>query len=345
MKRLLLVAAVPGLVAALPVRAEDAALSLTKAAEASRGLTYQGVAVYRGGEDELQVFKVQHRSVDGHERERIETMTGDPVQLLRTDDRMIWVLPKGRTVSQERPILKGVLNQLTAERVQQLNDWYRFVDEGPGRIADRACDGVMVAPRDAFRYGYEVWYDKDTRLPLKITLVGSQGEVLEQLMFTQISFPASIPDEAFQPQVDASKFNVVAKSVPPLTPLTPAASEAVDALPSQVSFGALPPGFKVVVREHRPLPNGQQGQMEHLMLSDGLASVSVFSAIRPSSPDSAKAFRGISHVGSVEAYGRMAGDYHITIVGEVPSATVRTIGDGISPILPADPGAAGTHAP
>jgi len=328
MKRVLLCASAFGLAAAQQLRADDAASNLTRAADASRTVTYQGVAIYRGGGDQFEVFKVQHRFLNGSERERISNMTGDPVQLLRTDDRVIWVLPKGQTVTRERPTLKGVLSQLTPERVAQLASWYSFVDEGASRVADRACSGILVAPRDAFRFGYEVWYDKETRIPLKISLVGAHGEVLEQLMFTEVSFPGTIPDAALETEVDTSKFNLVAKSE---HPLDLAATPEGDSGPSQVVFGSLPPGFQVVSREHRPLPNGQPGQMEHLLLSDGLATVSVFSAIRPPRPE--KPFSGISHVGSVQAYGRMVGDYHITIVGEVPSPTIRLIGDNVSPVL------------
>ncbi len=331
MKAVFLCAGAFGLAAAQQVCADDAASSLTRAADASRTVTYQGIAVYRGGSDQFEVFKVQHRFQNGSERERIFNMTGDPVQLLRTDDRVIWVLPKGQTVTRERPTLKGVLSQLSSERVSQLAAWYTFVDEGSSRVADRPCNGIMVAPRDAYRFGYEVWYDKETRTPLKISLVGPKGEILEQLMFTEISFPQSIPDAAFETEIDTSKFNLVTKSE---QPVNLAAKPDDDSGASQVAFGSLPPGFQVVSREHRPLPNGQPGQMEHLLLSDGLASVSVFSAIRQPSPE--KTFSGISHVGSVQAYGRMVGDYHITIVGEVPSPTIRLIGDNVSPVFAPD---------
>ena len=336
MKGVLLCAGAFGFAAAQQVSADDAAAGLSRAAEAARAVTYQGIAVYRGGDDELEVFKVQHRFLNGSERERILNMSGDPVQLLRTDDRVIWILPKGQTMTRERPTLKGVLSQLTPARVAQLASWYTFVDEGASRIADRPCNGIMVAPRDGYRFGYEVWYDQETRIPLKISLVGPHGEVLEQLMFTEVSFPKSIPDAAFETEIDTSKFNLVTKNE---RPVDLANHPADNSGRSQVVFGSLPPGFQVVSREHGPLPNDQPGQMEHLLLSDGLASVSVFSAIRQPSPE--KAFSGISHVGSVQAYGRMAGDYHITIVGEVPSSTIRMIGDNLSPVFTPDiPGAA-----
>jgi sigma-E factor negative regulatory protein RseB len=339
MRQLLFCAAAFGFAAANEVFADELSANLTRAADAARTVTYEGVAVYRGA-DQFEVFKVQHRFLNGSERERISNMTGDPVQLLRTDDRVIWVLPKGRTVMRERPTLKGVLTQMTAERLAQLASWYRFLDEGGDRIANRSCVGILVAPRDAYRFGYEVWYDKATHIPLKISMVGPQGEMLEQLMFTEVSFPQTIADAAFDTEIDTSKFSLVTNNEKPLN-LAPAADEKPEN--SQVSFGRLPPGFRVISHEQKPLPNDQPGQMEHLLLSDGLASVSVFSAIHP--PHADKTFSGISHVGSVQAYGRMVGDYHITIVGEVPSATIRMIGDNVSPVFTPDAADAAPAAP
>lgn len=315
--------------AVFSAHAADPSDTLVRAGDSARNTTYQGVILYRG-DDEFDVLKVQHRFKDGSEREHLVALTGEPRQLLRIDNRLICVLPKDRMVSIDRPAgMKNFLAQLKPERLRQLSQWYEFRDQGSGRIAGRDCTGVAVMPRDQFRYGYEIWADKETGLPLKVSLVGQQGEVLEQVMFTEVSFPAAIEDAAFEePEVDASKFRTIAQELPSLD-ATPATT---DEYRPQVSFEKLPPGYRVVAREQRPLPQGQEGKVEHLLLSDGLSAVSVFSAIEHHAPE--KAFRGVSRVGPVEAYGRMMGSFHITIVGEVPSQAIRMIGDGVRPVFP-----------
>lgn len=330
--RLLCAGAAAWVAVALPAQAasigDDPAGNLIRAAAASRTTTYEGVMVYRGDNgDRFEVLRVQHRYQDGSERERLVALTGEPRQLLRIDNKLICILPKDQMVSLARPGLRGFLTQLNADRVQMLGHWYDFRDLGLGRIAGRMCNGVAVLPRDEYRYGFEVWADRDTGLPLKISLVGSRGEVLEQVMFTDISFPASIPDSVFTAAVDSSKFKAVAQDLPTLdTGTTPPGKP-------QVSFDQLPPGYHVVAHEDRPLSNGQPGQMEQLLLSDGLSAVSVFSEIEQhAAPD--KLFRGVSHLGPVQAYGRVIGSYHITIVGEVPPQAIRMIGDGAHPVLP-----------
>jgi sigma-E factor negative regulatory protein RseB len=37
-------------------------------------------------------------------------------------------------------------------------------------------------------------------------------------------------------------------------------------------------------------------------------------------------------MGAVHAYGREIGDYHVTVVGEVPHATVKLIADSVEHI-------------
>jgi sigma-E factor negative regulatory protein RseB len=324
-------AAAACLVVVLPVaEAGEPADNLVRAAQSGRTATYQGVLVY-SGDDSFEVLKVQHRFAHDSERERIVSLTGDLRELLRIDNHLICILPKDHTVSMDRPpALKALLSDLNADRLRELSQWYEFRDLGQNRIAGRPCNGVAVVPRDQYRYGYEVWADAATGVPLKVTLAGQHGEVLEQVMFTEITFPESIPDAEFTTNIDTSKFRTVSGDLM-------SKHAAVDPAQSQVQFAELPPGYRVVAREDRPLPAGHQGQIEHLLLSDGLSAVSVFSTIEQQMPD--KPFRGVSHQGAMEAYGRTIGSYHITIVGEVPPQAVRMIGDGASPVFPVEPAA------
>lgn len=314
----------------------DAGTLLVQAAEASRTSNYQGVVIYRGDE-RFEVLRVQHRYKDDSERERMVSLTGDPRQLLRIDNRLISITPKGRSVSVERPSLKGFLAQLTVERVEQLKAHYDFRSEGEGRIAGRLCNGVTVRPRDKYRYGYEVWTDQETSLPLKISLTGTRSEVLEQVMFTEVAFPKSIPDEAFETEVDTRKFTLITRNLPKLDD-APAVEQHGE---PQVTLGKLPPGFKVVMHDDRLLNDGS-GNVEHLLLSDGLSSISVFSTVRS---QEAKGVSGSSHIGAVQAYGTVVGSFHVTIVGEVPGAAIKMIGDNLRVPLPGPGQASATGVP
>ena len=69
--------------------------------------------------------------------------------------------------------------------------------------------------------------------------------------------------------------------------------------------------------------------VEHFMYSDGLSSVSIF--VEKQMKNS-KNLLGSSTMGAVNAYGRAIGEYHVTVVGEVPHATVKMIGNSVKHI-------------
>src|SRR4029434_6868353 len=74
------------------------------------------------------------------------------------------------------------------------------------RLLGRTTRVVALHPRDEYRYGYRLWIDEQTSMPLKTQLCGSSGEVIEQIVFSNIDLPERIPDAMFKPLVDASTY-------------------------------------------------------------------------------------------------------------------------------------------
>lgn len=318
---------------ALPALAADDAVDwVVKMSEAARSGTYQGTVVYRGN-DLLETFRVAHRQNAGQELERVQSLNGAPRDILKQGNQVICLLPKDRRMTASRPPTpNGIFPKLTAERVKLMTQIYQVSNLGEARIAGRNCRGVAVTPRDQFRYGYEMWADSQTAVPLKVNLIGHQGAVLEQMMFTEVDFPATIPDSAFEmPKPDAAH-ELVTRALP--TPVAEAASATIAAQPATAqavapswALGQLPPGFKILSREIRLLP-GNRGTVEHLVISDGISAISVFSSQQLASKQPP---RPMSQIGAMRAYGRVLGTTRVTVVGEAPEATIRMIGDGLRP--------------
>jgi sigma-E factor negative regulatory protein RseB len=81
----------------------------------------------------------------------------------------------------------------------------------------------------------------------------------------------------------------------------------------------LPDGFRMTDYQQRRMHPDSPGA-EHLVFSDGLAMVSVYvEAVAGDQPP----FGGLSSMGAVNAYGVVADGHQITVVGEVPAATVE----------------------
>jgi len=81
----------------------------------------------------------------------------------------------------------------------------------------------------------------------------------------------------------------------------------------------LPPGFELTGRS-QPMAEGSPRVIEHLMYSDGLASVSLFVGEVSAEGGS---FTGRSRQRSINVMGAVHGDYHVTAVGEVPERTLE----------------------
>lgn len=336
--RLLLGVAALGL--ATQAEAGDAADWLLKMSESARISNYQGVVIYRG-DDLLETFRVAHRYDEGDERERVQSLTGEVREVLKHDNKVICILPKDQRLTVNRPTPKGLFPGLNEAKLRQIAELYNFRDLGKARVAGRSSRGIAIAPKDQFRYGYEIWADDETAVPLKVSLTGRDGKVMEQMFFTEVQFPAKIPDSAFELAFDPKTMRKVTEES--AEAISKAAADAtVDVATEQapdhsdspdLPIGKLPPGFQVIMRDRRTLPNNQ-GAVEHVLLSDGLTAISIFRA-QQLVPDD-RAFRGVSQMGALNAYGRVVGKMHITVVGEAPRETVRMIGDsfGVSTEVP-----------
>ena len=78
---------------------------------------------------------------------------------------------------------------------------------------------------------------------------------------------------------------------------------------------------------HRLLGRKQgEVEYEHLVYSDGLAAVSVYIERNDSGPELPT---GFNRLGTTHTFTRLVDGMQITVVGDVPSITVRTIADGV----------------
>jgi len=172
-------------------------------------------------------------------------------------------------------------------------------------------------------------------MPLKTQLRDSHGGVLEQMVFTSLSLPAHIADAELETTIDARNYRWVRHD-----------SEAIahrhrhewlnrGEWPSWQT-GVLPPGFRMLASSRQMLHGGP---VQHLVFSDGLASVSVFIEHGPAG-DGAAAGEDIANLGTSSAYATIVQGYRVIAVGEVPPETVRAIAQSIRSAAAADPGAA-----
>ncbi len=270
-------------------------LWLEKMSAAMQELNYQGTFIYRRDED-LAAMKVRHVVDEQGARELIETLTGEFRKELRNSPHA------------SRSAEEGLAS--TSPQLRQIENYYALKLLGSDRAAGRETQLISVSPKDEYRYGYRLWLDQATGLLLKSDLLDQQGKILEQVMFTSL--------ELIEPEKNIESLSSAEpESVHRMSPHSKNKSNT-----SRLLVDDLPEGFELIESQ----TGAGHGDVEHMVYSDGLASVSVF--VEQSKPEG-EAFVGLSRMGAVNAFGAVHNGNQITVVGDVPEITVKTIGQSI----------------
>ena len=296
---------------------------LDRMVQASRTINYVGTFVYRNGST-LQSMKIIHRAEEGGGRQRLVALSGAAREVIRDGRWVTCILPDDRTVvvTRQRP---GRLSPSTVFESEvaigsNVGDPYSLSSDGTERIADREAIVVGVRPRDRYRYGFRLAVDRETGLLLKSELLDGDGAALEQIVYTHLELPRTIPDEALEPGISDAGFTRYEAAA--------AATTGIDSAtwPHDWTIGWLPAGFRMTDKSFDPIRTGHR-PVDHRVYSDGLASLSIFIERGGGAGDR---LEGRSSVGAFNAFGRVVDEYQIIVVGEVPGVTVEKVAASVA---------------
>ena len=279
--------------------------------EAVQTLDYQGTFVYLQN-NQMESMEITRRQGAGGPRERLVSLNGSPREVVREAGILTCFLPGSEALLIDRHISAKSIPELHSLSLDRLSRHYRFRFLGEDRVAGRQARVVAIIPRDAFRYGYRIYLDLETSLPLKSDLMDEKGHPVEQTMFTSLKIGPEIPPVDLTP--------VKSQPVKPDRKQTWDASDS----PNRWAFSKMPRGFALNFHERYAEPAGGE-QIDHFVVSDGLASLSVF--VEKAVPD--EGLRGGSKMGAVSAWGEQMDGHQITVVGEVPLSTLREVLNGL----------------
>jgi sigma-E factor negative regulatory protein RseB len=328
-------AVVGALLAALPQRsfaADDPRDWLQKMNQALATRNYDGT-FFHLSEGRVETMRIVHRVRAGRVTERLQSLDGSGREFVRNNDELTCYLPDQHTVLVEPrpehgPFL-GSLPQFGAD----VNQFYRIESLPATHILGRAARVIAVTPKDQYRFGYRLWLDEKTSMPLKTQLCDSSGQVIEQIFFARLDMPESIPDSDLAPSVRTDGMRWVRQG--------PSNDSAPPAL-SAYRASELPPGFRLTVAGAQTI-GGATVPASHLVYSDGLATVSVFVEAPPTDArgtsvgaDAAAGepaeppMQGLARVGSGFAFSTVVQGHQVTAVGEVPAKTVEFIAHSVT---------------
>ncbi len=266
----------------------------------------------------LETLRIVHRVKDGAVTERLESLDGSGRQFVRDGAQLTCYLPDQRTVLVEKApdsLMPAGLPRFDAS----MAGYYQLESLGTMLQMGQKAQVISVTPRDIYRYGYRLWIQRSTGMPLKTELLDNAGNVLEQVMFSSLSMRHRIADEEFKPQLVTSGFQWLRDDGGPAV-----APEAT----GNWGGSQLPPGFQLTTQTAQMMP-GVADPVTHLVFSDGVATVSVFiqTLVFRNSPNPSPG--GVTQVGTSSAFASVQSGHKFVALGEVPPATVRLIIEGL----------------
>jgi sigma-E factor negative regulatory protein RseB len=300
--------------------ADESQKWLERMNQALTTLNYDGVFSH-WQDGQVATMRIIHRMEDGVVMERLVSLDGSDREFIRSGTTLACYLSDQRKVlvvqEPSQSLLLGSLPQfgLSAGKFYDVR-----VAAHTRRVIGRKTRLIIVTPKDEYRYGYRLWIDEATGMPLKTQLCDRHGRVIEQVVFASIATPDHIPDSAFKPGISTQGFTWV-RQIPMSLP---AVAEAASSVSSWNAL-KLPPGFHMSVRAVQIMP-GTTGLVEHLVYTDGIASVSVFVESHMHADHTLK---GSEQLGSTSTFATMVDGHPVTAVGEVPPETVKFIANSV----------------
>jgi sigma-E factor negative regulatory protein RseB len=283
--------------------------------QAVRQLDYEGRFVVQSG-DHLDAMYLVHRVDGGIEKERMVSLTGQPREVIRSDEAVACLVPgQDRHINIGRRPSDQPISPLSGVSSDELARHYRMVANSGARVAGREATQILIEPQDAFRYGYRLYVDQQTALPLRSVVLDEKQRPISQLMFVDIRIGSGVTPV----ELDLASMQIARVDAPPEMPARAAQKRSW-------RVAELPTGFRLSAHRTRPVPGGE---LEHSIYSDGLATFSVY--VQPAGE---QGLSGESRFGASKAVGRVVDGHEIIVVGEVPAQTLHWVAERVVPALP-----------
>ena len=283
---------------------------LEKMNHAMEVLNYQGtVAFLKNGK--LEPMRYVHAAEKGVQQEHLLSLNSPLREIIRDADQVSCLFKETQqTLVDHRPFEHSFLVDMP-KNLDDMESIYQFDIVGEENIALRPSYIVAIQPKDNVRYRRKIWIEKQQFLPLKVVVYDNSDVLLEQVVFTDIEVKQSLPF------VDAKFLNTVYPAQPIQQTQTQSSDQAAFVLTQ------MPIGFREIFFARKPMHNPEQ-PVDHLLLSDGFTSVSIYMENKMASIQP-----GLQSVGAINSYSRTINNFQLTVMGEVPAETVKFIAEGI----------------
>ncbi len=300
---------------AAPPAAEPLAW-LNRAVQASRNASYAGTYVHTNG-DRTSTVRVTHVMVGGDEHERIEPLDGPPHEIVRRNDEMFCYFPDAKTVRLDRRINAQFFPSILRSAPEGLAASYEMSLGKTERVLGYDCQWINLEPKDAMRYAQRLCAEVGTGLVVRAKSLNSLQQVIEQYTFTELRLGNQVARSDAKSIFQARVKRWTTDAQP---------RDEARTVDTGWTVEKLPRGFRKVTEIKRSFP-GRAEPVSQLIFTDGIASMSVFIEPKGSPARTAEAS---SEEGTTTFYARPMGDQLVTVLGEVPLAAARQVGQSVA---------------
>lgn len=303
----------------------DARAWLSRIHAAANGSNYQGTMVFSVG-GTMSSSRVGHYTVGDQTYEHLEALDGRQQRVLRHNEAVHTLWPQARLAVIERRETLAAWSTTPQQVDPQALEHYEFRREGNARVAGREAVVFLLEPRDGLRYAQRLWADQATGLMLRADIFGAapaQGAarpVLESTAFSEINIGVKPqPDSVLQEIRNPRKLDGY-KVLRPQQQRTALDTEGW-ALARPVA------GFRLAGCVRRGMDaGGDDAPVLQAVFTDGLTHVSLFiESFKPQRHRSEMQ----AHQGATSTVMLRRGEHWLTVVGDVPAATLKLFADAV----------------
>ncbi len=306
---------------ALPPAEAKALLNRIRTA-ASTG-NYQGTMVFSVS-GTFSSSRVGHYAVGDQTYELLEALDGRQQRILRHNDAVHTLWPQAKVAVIEKRETRGAWSTTPQEVDPQALDHYELRREGEARIAGRDATVLLLEPRDMLRYAQRLWADRATGLMLRADVMalaapGQERGILESTAFSEINIGVRPQPDAVLQVLRNPRGLDGYRVVRPQQQRTELEAEGW-ALARPVA------GFRLVGCVRRGMETGGSAQVLQAVFSDGLTHVSLFA--EPFQPERHRSELQAQQ-GATGTVMMRRGEHWITVVGDVPPATLKLFANAL----------------
>ncbi|WGO84381.1 sigma-E factor regulatory protein RseB [Arsenophonus apicola] len=242
-------------------------------------------------------------------------------QIMQMDSSRREIIQKGNQISYFEPgfdsftldgsYIVDYLPSVVFANFTKLQSYYNFIQLGRTHIGDISCQVIRVIPKDNSRFSYILLIDEKTKIPMRIDLLDSKNEILEQFRVISVVFNSQALQKSMQV--------IASLNMPPLLLIPKSLTKQFN-----WQINQLPLGFEEISRSCKEIATNES--LETMIFSDGLFSFSINVTKAGDRQLIEKPFRK----GGLTIYTVIKGQYEVTVIGQLPLLTASQIAANVS---------------